>query len=163
MRKRRFVVIIAIVFIFLFSGSIIAQRVYDKDTQDIIDSAEKSGVDKDKILQEEIRKIVVLAEAEKQGLAVSYEEAEEYTMANYNAAKEENGQTYKILLDYMEAMKLTEKQYLELCISSDQKKLTRAKLYEKFAEDKEGTYEEKVAEYKKYVDSLVKKAKIEYK
>lgn len=208
MKKKYFFIVLSVTFICFFSISILAQKIHDNNTQEIIDSAKNAvnnktviavvdgkeiykemidflataekisqektaaysnkenseiSVDTEKILQEEIRKAVVLAEAERQGLSVSRDEAKEYTMGNYNAAKEENGDTYQLLLDYMEEMNLTEKEYLELCISSDQTKLTRAKLYEKFAEDKTGTYEEIVLEYDKYVESLISKANIEYK
>ena len=63
----------------------------------------------------------------------------------------------------MEALNLTEEEYLSRCKEVNKSKLTRAKLYENFAKDKTGTYEEIVAEYEKYVEDLVAKADIEYK
>lgn len=120
-------------------------------------------IDTDKILQEQIRDAVVLAEAKSQGLEASEKEAEEYTLENYEIVKEVGGETYNVLLDYMTEMNLTEKEYLEICTSVNRNKLTRANLYDKFTEGKTGTYDELVAEYEMYVAELIKKADIEYK
>ena len=55
-------------------------------------------VDAEEILNKQIRNAVVLSEAQKLGLSVSDEEAEEYTLKGYNAAKEEGGQVYGFYL-----------------------------------------------------------------
>ncbi len=120
-------------------------------------------VDTEEILKKQIRNAVVLTEAKRQGLEVSRKEAEKYTLDNYEMVKEANDESYQLILDYMEEMNLNENEYLELCIESNTNKLTRAKLYEKFAENKTGTYEELSAQYEKYVEELVSKANIEYK
>ncbi len=120
-------------------------------------------IDTDEILQEQIRDVVVLAEAKKQGLEASEKEAEDYTIENYKIVKEVGGETYQILVDYMTEMDLTEKEYLKICTSVNQNKLTRANLYENFVKEKKGTYDELVAEYEVYVAKLIENADIEYK
>ncbi len=126
-------------------------------------SDSEAKVDKDEILQKQIRNAVVLAEAERLGLTVSLEEAEEYTKENHKLVKEIGGDTYKMILDYMDAMEMTEEEYVEICTEVNRNKMTRARLYEKFAKGKEGTYDEIVVEYEKYVDELIQKADIKYK
>ena len=104
-----------------------------------------------------------MAKAEKLGLAVSLKEAEKYTKENFDALKKEGGENWQFLLNYMEELDMSEKEYLKRASEANRKMLTRAKLYEKFTEGKSGSYEELVAEYEKYVDELIKKADIEYK
>ena len=76
---------------------------------------------------------------------------------------QQGGEVYQFLVDYMNELQISEEEYLDRCIQVNKSKLTRAKLYDKFAEGKSGTYEEIVAEYEKYVEELISKADIEYK
>lgn len=121
-----------------------------------------SEVDTNAILQKQIRNMVVLAEAERLGLSASFEEAEAYTKQNFELVKEIGGQTYETILDYMEAMEMSEEEYLEKAAEANRNMLTRGKLYEKFVEGKTGTRAELEAEYEKYVEELIEKADIEY-
>lgn len=142
---------------FLAKGEEISQ----KNTA-LVTGETPTEVDTDAILQKQIRNMVVLAEAERLGLTVSLEEAEEYTRDNYELVKEIGGQNYEVILDYMEAMNMTEDEYLEKATQTNRNMLTRGKLYEKFVEGKSGTNEELTAEYEKYVEELIEKADIEY-
>ena len=131
--------------------------------QNITEQSGSDTVDTNSILQKQIRDAVVLAEAKRQGLEVGEKEAREYTIENYEIVKELGGETYQTLSNYMSEMEWTEEEYIEKLILVNQNKLTRAQLYEKFAEGKTGSYNDIVSEYEKYVDDLIKKANIEYK
>lgn len=145
---------------FLVAG----EKISLKNNASVIEESDvEQTVDAVEILNKQIRNAVVLSEAQKLGLSVSDKEAEEYTLKSYNAAKEQGGQVYSFILDYMEELNLTEEEYLLRCKEVNKSKLTRAKLYDNFAEGKTGTYDEIVAEYEKYVEDLVAKADIEYK
>ncbi len=143
---------------FLASGEGLAQS----NTQQISDE-KNSLYDKDVILKKQIRNAVVLSEAERLGLTASYKEAEEYTKENYNLVKEIGGETYQIIKDYMAEMEMSEDEYLKKSTEVNRNMLTRAKLYDNFIKDKNGTNEELLAEYENYVDELIDNADIDYK
>lgn len=132
-----------------------------KNSPEAVDG-EKTEVDTEAILKKEIRNAVILSEAKRQGLTVSEKEAEEFTKKNHELVKEIGGDTYEMILDYMKAMELTEKEYLEVCTKNNQNKMTRSKLYQKFAEGKTGGSDEIAAQYEEYIDTLVEKADVEY-
>ena len=121
-----------------------------------------SNSDKNSILQNQIRNIVVLSEAERLGLVASYEDAKKYTIENYELVKQIGGETYETIKNYMEEIHLTEDEYLEKCTDSNRKMLTRGNLYKHFIKDKNGTNEELLKQYEDYVNELIKKADIEY-
>ena len=120
-------------------------------------------ISEEKILNEQIRKIVIQQEAEKKGLVASYDEAYDISLKNYNLLKDKNDENYKFLVDYMEEMGFSEKEYLKKAAESYQKTMTSANLYTDFIKDKEGTVEELRELYNAYIDSLIEKADIEYK
>lgn len=132
-------------------------------TSEIDDEDFTASVDKEKILEKQIRDTVVFAEAKRKGLEASDDEARRYTLENYEMIKEFDPDGYQFLLNYMEEMNITEEEYLELLTECNKKMLTRANLYDEFAKDKSGSYEEKVALYEIYVEELISKADIEYK
>jgi len=142
---------------FLASGEDLSQK---NSISAIGDS--NSNSDKNSILQNQIRNIVVLSEAERLGLEASYEDAKKYTIENYELIKQIGGETYEIIKDYIEEMNLTEEEYLEKCTQTNQKMITRGNLYEHFIKDKTGTNEELLEQYEEYVNELIKKADIEY-
>ncbi len=142
----------------------VGEEISQKNTASIVgDENLVEGVDKQEILNKQIRDMVVFTEAKKNGLEATDEEARKYTLENYEMVKEFDPDGYRFLLDYMDEMNITEEKYLDLLIDTNKEMLTRAKLYDKFAEGKSGTYDEIVAEYEKYVEDLISKADIEYK
>ena len=143
---------------FLASGEGLSKN----NTQQISEDT-NSTYDKDVILKKQVRNAVVLSEAERLGLTASYKEAEEYTKENYNLVKEIGGETYQIIKDYMAEMEMSEDEYLKKSTEVNRNMLTRAKLYDNFIKDKNGTNEELLAEYENYVDELIDNADIDYK
>lgn len=132
--------------------------------QNNIENSEKVTVNVNEIIDEQIRSIVTLNEAKKQGLEVTYKEAAEYEEEMF-AFIEEDKDSYesKFIYDFIEETNMTLEEYREKSVDVYRNMLTRAALYDKFAEGKEGNYDELVAQYEKYIGKLVEKADIVYK
>lgn len=144
---------------FLATGNLISQSTTSLN----VDSYESNSDDKNEILEKQIRNAVVLSEAEKLGLTASYEEAEKYTMNNYEMLKEIGGETYNIIKDYIKELEMTEEEYLKKSIEINRNMLTRANLYDNFIKGKNGSYDELILQYESYVNKLIENAQIEYK
>ena len=144
---------------FLATGNLISQSTTSLN----VDSYESNSDDKNEILEKQIRNAVVLSEAEKLGLTASYEEAEKYTMNNYEMLKEIGGETYNIIKDYIKELEMTEEEYLKKSIEINRNMLTRANLYDNFIKEKNGSYDELILQYESYVNKLIENAQIEYK
>lgn len=133
-------------------------------TQSTLNNSEDATVNIDEIIEEKIRSIVTLNEAKKQGLEVSYKEAKEYEEEMFSFIEEDKeSDSSKFIFNFIKETNMTIEEYREKAVDVYRDMLTRAALYDKFAEDKEGTYDEIVAQYEAYIDVLVEKADIVYK
>lgn len=133
-----------------------AQQLNNSETETFDEEAAEKEV-----IEEQIRDIVVFQKAEELGLTVSYEEAYVEAVDAYTLAKELNEE--QVAIKYMEAMDMTEEEYLEQIGKVYQKMLTRAKLYEKFAEGREESYDVVASEYEEYIQELISEADIVFK
>ena len=114
----------------------------------------------DKILDDLIRNAVLLQEAKAQKLTAKYSEAKEYQEEQLSIVKAADDEQTRFYEQYIDEMGWTEKEYLKQVSLQWQKVMTRANLYNKFFEDNPDATDET---WKKYVDSLVENADIEYK
>lgn len=134
-----------------------AQQIFDNDI------LQNETVNKDAVLNNRIRSIVIYNEAKRLGLEADYEEAYQIAKNAYDATKAQNDENYALLLDYMKKLKFSEDEYIELITETYQNLMTQSNLYSNFIKDKTGTDEEFNEMFELYVEDLIKKAKIEYK
>ncbi len=134
-----------------------AQQIFDNDI------LQNETVNKDAVLNNRIRSIVIYNEAKRLGLEADYEEAYQIAKDAYDATKAQNDENYALLLDYMKKLKFSEDEYIELITETYQNLMTQSNLYSNFIKDKTGTDEEFNEMFELYVEDLIKKAKIEYK
>jgi|GEM_PF-5348648 len=139
---------------------------YEEKQKSIKEAREKKLKTDKEILDELIRKEVVYQEAVKNGCSASYEEAYDQAKEAYELVKElalkegaaeSDIESYQFILDTMEVLGFDEERYLEKAAEDQRQFMTRNNLYTLFRGDSEN------GDYEKYVDSLVKKAKIEKK
>lgn len=114
----------------------------------------------EEILDELIRNAVTLQEAKKQKLTAKYSDAKAYQEEQLSIVKAADDEQTRFFEQYIDEMGWTEKEYLKQVSLQWQKVMTRANLYNKFFEDNPDATDET---WKKYVDSLVENADIEYK
>ena len=134
-----------------------AQQIFDNDI------LQNETVNKDAVLNNRIRSIVIYNEAKRLGLEADYEEAYQIAKNAYDATKAQNDENYALLVDYMKKLKFSEDEYIELITETYQNLMTQSNLYSNFIKDKTGTDEEFNEMFELYVEDLIKKAKIEYK
>ncbi len=113
-------------------------------------------VDRKQIINEEIKKVVIWQETQKQNLVVDYEEAYKQAKQIYEGSKSDK-YVKEELEEYMKANDLSESEYIELYAKSYQKQLSQQKLYEKITECIDDSKQEY---YSNYVDELVKNSEI---
>ena len=113
-------------------------------------------VDREEIILQEIKKVVIWQETQKQNLVVDYEYAYKQAKQIYEGSKSDEYVTEE-LNAYMKANDLSEDEYIELYAKSYQKQLSEQKLYEKITEN---ITESKEECFQNYVDELVASAKI---
>ena len=114
----------------------------------------------DEILDELIRNTVILQEAKKQKLTAKYSESKKYQEEQLSIVKAADDEQTRFFEQYIDEMGWTEKEYLNQVSLQWQKVMTRTNLYNKFFKDNPDATDETC---KKYVDSLVENADIEYK
>lgn len=114
----------------------------------------------EEILDELIRNTVILQEAKKQKLTAKYSESKKYQEEQLSIVKAADDEQTRFFEQYIDEMCWTEKEYLKQVSLQWQKVMTRTNLYNKFFEDNPDATDETC---KKYVDSLVENADIEYK
>lgn len=134
-----------------------AQQIFDNDI------LQNETVNKDAVLNNRIRSIVIYNEAKRLGLEADYEEAYQIAKNAYDATKAQNDENYALIVDYMKKLKFSEDEYMELITETYQNLMTQSNLYSNFIKDKTGTDEEFNEMFELYVEDLIKKAKIEYK
>lgn len=113
-------------------------------------------VDREEIIQQEIEKVVIWQETQKQKSVVDYDYAYNQAKQIYESSKSDEYVTEE-LNEYMKANDLSEDEYIELYAKSYQKQLSEQKLYEKITEN---ITESKEEYFRNYVDELVKSSKI---
>ncbi|MBE6728005.1 MAG: hypothetical protein E7562_05095 [Ruminococcaceae bacterium] len=133
------------------------QQTIDDDIQ------QSEVVDQQQLLNKRIRSIVIYNEAKKLGLEADYDEAYQTAKGAYDIAKEANDENYALIVDYMERIKFSEEEYLELAAKTYQNIMTQSNLYNEFIKDKSGTEDELKALFEEYVERLIEQAEIEYK
>ena len=136
-------------------AAIIGEEITEKNT------GKAESIDSKKVLEEQIRKVVIFHEAVKLGLKADYETAKSEVKESFRLVMEENGENAALLRKYMQEMQFTEAEYLEAATKDRQDSLTRGNLYIRFTEGIKGSDQEKKAAYEKYVDDLVANADIQ--
>lgn len=123
------------------------------------DEARKSAVRR--IAQDQL----AYEEARRRGLVVSREEAERY--ANEQRAQIEKGPAYgrAMIADHMQALGLSEDQYWAMQVDNYAILMSRGRLHIEVEKElpPTATREEREAHWQQYLDSLMARAKIEYK
>lgn len=148
---------------FLMEGYKFSQKNFtqNKTSSEIAIQSETLPTEKE-IIREQVKKLVILQDAEKLGLKADYEESYQCAKDNYDLAKKVNDENYKLIESYIKKLNLTETEYLDLIAQSYQNSFTRANHYKKFIEDKTGTDEELKSQYDNYVNELIENADIIY-
>ena len=136
-------------------AAIIGEEITEKNT------GKAESIDSKKVLEEQIRKVVIFHEAVKLGLKADYETAKAEIEESYRLVMEENGENAAFLQKYMKELELTKAEYIEAAAKTRQNSMTRGNLYSHFTKEMKGTEEEKKAAYEEYVDGLVEKADIQ--
>lgn len=87
--------------------------------------------DDDTLLKEYIQFILIVNEAEEEGITVSESEVEDYTNDLFKSLEEDNDENMKILEEYVKEMNITMDQYKEQVKDYNYKILSTMKLQEK--------------------------------
>lgn len=113
-------------------------------------------VDREEIILQEIKKVVIWQETQKQNLVVDYEYAYKQAEQIYEGSKSDKYVTEE-LEAYMKANDLSKKEYIKLYAKSYQKQLSEQKLYKKITEN---VSESKEEYFQNYVNKLVESSEI---